>query len=122
MARQSLTDAFKNAGAGIVKTSVERNFRIELGFLVLVVVLGLFYHISVLEWAVVFVCCALVLGGECLNSSLEAIVDLASPDYHELAGKAKDCAAGAVLVFSLGSLAVGVIIFLPRIAQTVGLC
>ncbi|MGN0301610.1 MAG: diacylglycerol kinase family protein [Anaerotardibacter sp.] len=122
MARQSLTDAFKNAGVGIGKTATERNFRIELGFLFLVVVLGLFYQISIIEWAIVFVCCGLVLGGECLNSSIEAIVDLASPDYHELAGKAKDCAAGAVLIFSFGSFAVGVILFLPRILQTIGLC
>lgn len=72
------------------------------------------------EWLVVVVCFGLVLGGECINSSIEAIVDLASPDYHELARKSKDAAAGGVLLFSLASLVVGLIIFVPRILALLG--
>ena len=61
----------------------------------------------------------LVLGGEALNSALEYIVDLASPDYHVLAGKAKDCAAGAVLLFAAASFVIGCIIFIPKLLALV---
>ena len=99
----SLFAAFRCAGRGIIDTAHERNFHIEFACMLLVV------------------CFGLVLGGECLNSSIEAIVDLASPEYHELARKSKDAAAGGVLLFSLASLVVGLIIFAPRILCLLGL-
>lgn len=111
----SLLDAFLCACHGIQDTAKERNFRIEFCFMVLCIVLGFAFGISILEWLIVIVCFGLVLGGECFNTSLEAIVDLASPDYHELARIAKDAAAGAVMLFSIASFIVGAIIFLPRI-------
>lgn len=111
----SLFDAFLCACHGIQDTAKERNFRIELCFMVLCIVLGFAFGISILEWLTVIVCFGLVLGGECFNTSIEAIVDLVSPDYHELARIAKDAAAGAVMLFSIASFIVGAIIFLPRI-------
>lgn len=117
----SLFDAFKCAGKGIADTSHERNFRIELGFMVLCIALGVAFQITVVEWLIVIVCFGLVLGGECFNSALEAIVDLASPEYHELARRAKDAAAGGVLVFSIASLMIGIIMFLPRIVIVLGI-
>lgn len=117
----SLVDAFKCAGQGIIDTSHERNFRIELCFMVLCIVLGVFFAISVVEWCIVVVCFGLVLGGECFNSAMEAVVDLASPERHELARKAKDAAAGGVLLFSIASFVVGVVMFLPRILSCIGL-
>lgn len=111
----SLASAFRCALQGILDTSHERNFHIELCFMVLCIVLGCAFGISVTEWLVVVVCFGMVLGGECINSSIEAVVDLASPEFHELARKAKDAAAGGVLLFSVASFVVGVIIFVPRI-------
>ena len=101
----SLFAAFRCAGRGIIDTAHERNFHIEFACMLLCIALGF----------------GLVLGGECLNSSIEAIVDLASPEYHELARKSKDAAAGGVLLFSLASLVVGLIIFAPRILCLLGL-
>lgn len=115
----SLASAFRCALQGVLDTSHERNFRIELCFAVLALVLGLFFGISLVEWCIVVVCFGLVLGGECFNSALEAIVDLASPDIHELARVAKDAAAGGVLLFSIASFIVGALIFLPRIINVV---
>ncbi len=111
----SLVSAFRCALQGILDTSHERNFHIELCFMVLCIVLGFAFGISTTEWLVVVVCFGLVLGGECINSSIEAVVDLASPEFHELARKAKDAAAGGVLLFSVASFVIGVIIFVPRI-------
>ena len=117
----SLLSAFKCAIQGVIDTSHERNFHIELVFMVACIVLGLFFGIASTEWIVCIVCFGLVLGGECINSAVEAIVDLASPEYHELARKAKDTAAGGVFLFSLAALLVGLIIFVPRILALLGM-
>ena len=116
----SLQQAFLCAWHGIADTAKERNFRIEICFMLLCIILGMVFSISVVEWFVVVLCFGLVLGGECFNTALEAIVDLASPDYHELARIAKDAAAGGVFLFSIASFVIGVLIFLPRILQFLG--
>ena len=103
----SLFAAFRCAWRGIIDTAHERNFHIEFACMLLCIALGFGFGINPYEWLAVVVCFGLVLGGECLNSSIEAIVDLASPEYHELARKSKDAAAGGVLLFSLASLVVG---------------
>ena len=95
---------------GVRFASRERNFRIDIVCALITIILGFVCQISAFEWLVVVACFGLVLGGEALNSALEYIVDLASPDYHVLAGKAKDCAAGAVL---------GCIIFIPKLLALV---
>ena len=114
MTRQALTSSFGHAWDGIVRASRERNFRIELCFAVAAVVLGVALRIDFAEWAVIALCIGVVLSGECANTALEAVVDLASPEYHELAKTAKDCAAGAVLVTSIASLFVAAFVFLPK--------
>lgn len=65
------------------------------------------------EWCTLIVCITLVLAAEAFNTAIEFLTDLASPDYHPLAGKAKDVAAGAVLLTATGALIIGMIIFLP---------
>ena len=119
--RFTLAAAFHCAIKGVIAALHERNFKIELCFMVVCILLGLFFHISPFEWLIVVLCFGLVLGGECFNTALEAVVDLASPDFCELARIAKDAAAGAVLLFSLASFVVGVIIFLPRLAVFFGM-
>lgn len=116
----TLFQAFLCAWQGICDTAKERNFRIELCFMVLCIILGFYFSISLIEWLIVLICFGLVLGGECFNTALEAIVDLASPEYNELARIAKDAAAGGVLLFSIASLFVGIIMFLPRILSLLG--
>ena len=116
----SLLQAFKCAFEGIFATAKERNFKIELCFMALAIVLGLVFSISFLEWLYVIICFGLVLGGEVINSAIEAVVDLTSPEYHELAKKAKDCAAGGVLLFSIASFIIGCLIFIPRILSLLG--
>ena len=74
----SLFAAFRCAGRGIIDTAHERNFHIEFACMLLCIALGFGFGINPYEWLAVVVCFGLVLGGECLNSSIEAIVDLAS--------------------------------------------
>ena len=113
---QKLGSSFKCAAAGIAHACVtQRNFKIELGFAVAAIVLGIVFAIDATQWAVIAVCIGFVLAGECLNTALESLVDLVSPGYHELAKHAKDCAAGAVLLQSIAALFVAAFIFLPHI-------
>ncbi len=95
----------------------QRNFRIHGVIAGVVIIAALVLRISRAEWAVVVSLIALVIGLELLNTAIEALVDLSSPTSHPLAKIAKDTAAGAILLVALGSLAVGLIIFLPRLWQ-----
>ena len=78
-----------------------------------VVFLGWFFNISKTDWLLSLLCIALVLSMEAINSAIEYLVDLASPNFHPLAKKTKDVAAGAVLIASIFALVIGLIIFLP---------
>ena len=62
-----------------------------------------------------------VWSAELMNTAVEAVVNLVSPDYHPLAGKAKDVAAAAVLLAALAALVVGLLIFGPRVWELVNL-
>lgn len=95
----------------------ERNMRIHLVAAAAAASLGAWFGLSACEWVAVVICCALVMSLECLNTAIEAAVDLASPEIHPLAKKAKDCAAGAVLIAAIGSAIVGCIIFVPKLLR-----
>ncbi len=112
--------SFKYAINGLkllVKT--EHNARIHLAVGLLAITLGLLLQLSSLEWAVVFIVVGLVLMAELFNSAIEFLADFASPGYADLIGKAKDLAAGGVLVASLLAAVVGVIIFLPKLSALI---
>lgn len=111
--------SFAFAARGIAFAARGRNFRVQLGFALVAVALSALLGLDAGEWALIAVCIASVLGGECMNTALESLTDLASPRFHELAARAKDCAAGAVLCASIGSLIVGLILFVPKIAALV---
>ncbi len=93
----------------------ERNAQIEGIIALLAIGLGLWLKVSGPEWAIIFTLIALVLGLEMVNTAIEAVVDLAHPALHPLAKKAKDSAAGAVVLSAIVSVAVGLVIFLPRL-------
>ncbi|ALW87234.1 diacylglycerol kinase [Hymenobacter sedentarius] len=82
---------------------------------VVVIGLGFYYALTRLEWALVTLAIAGVWAAELVNTAIEALTDLTSPDYHPLAGKAKDVAAGAVLIAALGAVIVGSLVFGPKI-------
>jgi diacylglycerol kinase len=69
------------------------------------------------EWVAVIVCIMIVLSLELLNTALENLLDYINPKFHPLIGTMKDMTAGAVLVGSVGSIAVGLIIIVPKFVQ-----
>ena len=101
-------------GLGLVFRSQD-SARIQLIAAFAVVVLGVLLRVSAPEWCALVLAMALVLTAEALNTSIELIVDLASPEFHVLAGRAKDVAAGAVLIAALGSVAIGLLVFVPHV-------
>jgi diacylglycerol kinase (ATP) len=104
-ALQGLADMFRT----------QPNARFHLAASVAVVVAGVLLEISRMEWLAAVLCMALVLALEAVNTALEYLTDLVSPEYHPLAGKVKDAAAGAVLVATIGAAVVGTVIFLPKL-------
>lgn len=92
-----------------------RNFRIQMGFAILISILGAVLKISPYEWLSLVLIIAVVLILELINTAMETVVDMVSLKYHPLAKITKDCAAGAVLIASFASVLIGIIIFLPKL-------
>ena len=89
----------------------ERNIKVMLAGGAFAVAMGLILRIDAVSWAVVLVCCGMVIAAELLNTAIETVVDLVSPECHPLAGQAKDIAAAASWVLSLTAAVVGVIVY-----------
>ena len=91
--------------------TTERNIKVMLAAGVCAVVAGLALQIDLLSWAIILLCCGVVIMAELLNTAVETVVDLVSPEFHPLAGRAKDIAAAAVWVLSCIVAVVGVLVF-----------
>jgi len=110
--------SFGHAFRGLkILLQTQHNARIHAVATLLVVAAGALFGISLAEWALVALAVAAVWMAEALNSAIEFLVDLASPDFHPLAAKAKDLAAGAVLAAAIGALVVGVLVFGPHVLK-----
>lgn len=113
---KSRIKSFRFAFNGLkIALKEEPNFRIHLVATVSVIGLGYWFQISFFEWIAVLLCIGLVVGMELINSSVEAIADFISPEKNERIKKVKDLSAGAVLISSIIALAVGIIIFGPKV-------
>lgn len=113
-------DSFRYAFAGLwYMLRTQRNAWIHAAFTVVVVAVGFWLALDALEWALI----ALSIGGvwmaEFVNTALEAVVDLASPDIHPLARVGKDVAAGAVLVGAGTAVVVGLLVLGPPLLEKV---
>ena len=107
--------SFGHAGRGVWSAlRSEVHLRFHALATVVVIGLGFYCEITRLEWALVAISVACVWSAELMNTAIESLTDLASPAYHPLAGKAKDVAAGAVLLAALGALVVGALVFGPH--------
>lgn len=106
--------SFRYATEGMVTAVQEQNLKFHLVSAIVVITAGLLTGLSVVEWCIIILVIALVIGTELINTAIERVVDLASPEIHPLAKQAKDVAAGAVLVFTLASVIIGLLIFLPK--------
>ncbi len=106
-ARQGMRSAFES----------ERNIKIIMAVGACAVLAGFIIGLNLIEWAIVLLCCGAVTSAELFNTSIEAVVDLVSPEFHPLAGKAKDIAAAAVWIISLSSIVIGLCVYAHAILR-----
>ncbi|MEA3440330.1 MAG: diacylglycerol kinase family protein [Chloroflexota bacterium] len=91
----------------------QRNAWIHALVSIMVVALGFWLGISARDWAIMILAIAMVWTAEFINTALEAIVDLASPEKSALARASKDVGAAAVLIAALSSVIIGLLILGP---------
>ncbi len=109
-------NSFKYAGMGIFSAiKCEKNMKVHIFIMVLVIFLGIWLKISLIEWIICVILFAGVIAGEMFNTAIENMVDLVMPDVNPKAKIAKDVAAGGVLVWAVCSAIIGGIIFIPKI-------
>lgn len=101
--------------AYVIRT--QRNAKIHCLFFAAVIVMSTFLKVPMAHLATLVLTCGFVIVAEIVNTAIETVVDLASPDHHELAGRAKDVAAGAVFCSALFAVAVGLILLGPPLYQ-----
>ncbi len=94
----------------------QQNAWIHAAATIVVVVAGAFVGLSWPEWCWIVLAIMSVWTAEALNTAFEFLTDVASPNFHPIAEKAKDVAAGAVLVSATGAAIIGMLVFWPRIA------
>src|SRR6185436_8552680 len=107
---------FVHAGRGImlfIKTTPKAWF--HLFVMTCAVILGIYFHVTSLEWIMLIFAGSVVIVAEAFNTAIEIDINLTSPEYHPYARDTKDVAAGAVLIASLMALIVGIVIFFPYI-------
>jgi diacylglycerol kinase (ATP) len=91
----------------------QHNAWIHAAATVLALLLAALLRVSPLEWALLILACLAVWVAEALNTALEFLADATIKEFHPEIGKAKDIAAGAVLLAAGGAMAVGLIVFVP---------
>lgn len=89
----------------------ERNIKVMLGGGVFAITVGILVGLDPLGWAIILLCCAAVISAELLNTAIETTIDLVSPEFHPLAGRAKDISAAAVWVLCAFVAIIGIIVF-----------
>lgn len=97
----------------------QRNFKIHLVATVVVSLMAWWLDCSRIEWAILLITMGFVLVSETINTAIETVVDLVSPEYHDVAGHAKDVAAGAVLLAAITAVGVALVILAPRLYERI---
>jgi diacylglycerol kinase len=111
---KSFTHAFRGLYI-FLKTT--HNAWLHIIAFVLVILVGIFFDITKIEWLMILIVSGIVFIAETFNTAIEIDIDLTSPTYHPYAKDTKDVAAGAVLLSAILAVVVGAIIFVPYIAS-----
>ena len=109
--------SFKYAFRGLYFALGDYNFLVHIPSAILVVLTAWFFEVSVVEWLFLTSAIFGVWVCEILNTSIELLTDMVSPEFHVMAGKIKDLAAGAVLLTSIYAILVACTIFIPYLTQ-----
>jgi len=111
MRADTLWLSFRFAFAGIWHTlHSQRNAKIHTAITIAVLLLGGWLRLPARDWAILVLTIGVVFAAEIMNTAIEALVDLVSPEFHPLAKVAKDAAAGAVLALAVAAVFVGLLL------------
>ena len=119
--KEAIQHSFRHAFDGLSHFfKFERNSIVHLIISVLVIILGFLLKISLVEWGLIIITIALVLGSELLNTAVEKACDKIQPEFDPSIKVIKDLAAGSVLIFAIASIILGILIFLPPLIRFIG--
>lgn len=116
----ALVKSFGYAAQGIRFAATERNFRVDCAAALIAVALCFILRVPAWGFAAVIMCIGVQIAFETMNTAIEAVVDLASPEIHPLAKRAKDCAAGAALITACASVVVALVVYVPAALKLLG--
>ena len=116
---KKLLRSFQYAFSGIIYAfNHDQNLRIHFLAAFIVIIASIIFHVNPFEMGILGVMIILVLCAEMINSAIEQMVDLITTEHRMQAQVAKDVAAGMVLLTTIGSVIVGILIFLPHVIKT----
>ena len=114
MRQPSFLRSVSHAWAGLIHTFLtQRNARLHVIAALAAVALAAWLQVDSIRWAILLLTIGAVCAGETINTTVEALVDLLSPEWHERAKVAKDVSAGAVLLLGITAIAVGLLVLGP---------
>lgn len=109
---KSLGYAFKGA-CHLLKTEASIQAQFVIG--ILMTIAGFYFQLSITEWIIQILVIGLIMTVEAINTTIEEIADFIHPDFHKKIGLIKDMAAGAVFIFAIAAIIIGLLIYLPKI-------
>lgn len=113
---KKLINSFRYAIEGFISSfKTERNMKIHILAMIIVIILGLYLKLSSIEWCIIIIAIASVIGAELFNTTIETVVDMISPEKNPKAKLAKDISAAAVLAIAIGAAIIGIIMFIPKL-------
>lgn len=109
---KSIGFAFKGAYHLITR---EDSVKVQFVIGIIMTIAGFYFELSTTEWMIQILVIALIMAIEGINTAIEEIADFVHPEFHNKIGLIKDIGAGAVFIFAIAALIVGLIIYLPKI-------
>jgi diacylglycerol kinase (ATP) len=109
---KSIGFAFKGAYHLITR---EDSVKVQFAIGIIMTIAGFYFELSTTEWMIQILVIALIMAIEGINTAIEEIADFIHPEFHNKIGLIKDIGAGAVFIFAIAALIVGLIIYLPKI-------
>jgi len=118
MTKSHPLNSFKYAFEGVrYALTTQRNLQIHVSVAVIVAIIGVWVRLKLVEWAIIALSIGLVIALELVNTALETVIDLTSPNIHPLAKVCKDVGAAAVLVGAGTAVVVGFLILGPPLLR-----
>lgn len=119
---KKLLNSFKYAISGLTSAlKKEQNLKIHFFIMFIVIIFGIIFKLSFLEWMICLILFAIVISGELFNTAIEVLVDVIFPEINPKAKFIKDVSAAGVMVLAFFSAIIGLLIFLPKIISLISL-